>query len=160
MGETAKKDVLSNAKRMLDPSEAEPTLRKMLDQAGFSFEHPDPAKAWKVFKAFVRTPVNCVHDGVLFQCGVYDWSGTELFTLDFVRQFVIESEDMFDRTEELHLTLTCPPQPDSASLRAKLWMANFESNRNHFFAAVESCTEFRRGLGHSGWTCRLQQHEV
>jgi hypothetical protein len=153
------KDVLSNAKRMTEPSEAEATLRNMLDQAGFCFDRPDPAKAWAVFKTFLGKPVNCVHDGVLFQCGVYDWSGTELFTLDFVRQFVIESDE-FDRTEELHLTLTCPPKPDSASLRAKLWMAKFEGNRNDFFAALEGRKEFREGLRHTGWTCKLQQHEV
>jgi hypothetical protein len=144
---------------MLEPSEAEPTLRQMLDQAGFSFEHPDPSKAWVVFKAFLEKPIHCVHDGVLFQCGVYDWSGTELFTLDFVRQLTIESDE-FDQTDELHLTLTCPPKSDSASLRAKLWMANFDSNRNHFFAAIEARKEFQRGLRHSGWACKLQQHEV
>ena len=145
---------------MLEPSEAEPTLRKMLDQAGFSFDRPDPANAWTVFKAFVREPVQCIHDGVLFQCGVYNWSGTELFTLDFVRQFVIESDDTFDHTEELHLTLTCPPKADSGKLRARLWMENFERNRTGFFSAVETRKEFQQGLRYTGWTCKLQQHEV
>ena len=144
----------------MDPSEAHATFRKMLDQAGFSFDRPDPALAWKVFKSFVRLPVNCAHDGVLVQCQVYDWSGKELFTLDFFRQFTIDLDDGFDHIEQLHCTFTCPPTVESRKLKMSLWLENFDGHPENFFAAVESCTEFRRGLQHSGWTCRLQQHDV
>jgi len=143
----------------MDPSEAEATFRTMLIEAGFTFERPDPAVAWRVFKDFVRRPARCAHDGVLFQCGVYDWSGTPLFTLDFVRQFTIDIDDGYDHTEQLHCTFTCPPTKPSSTPRSSLWLEDF-ANREEFFAAIEALAGFREGVRHAGWTCRLMQHEV
>lgn len=71
-------------------TEAEPTLQRMMNAAGFDFTVPDPSLAWQVFKKFVENPVECADDGVLFQCGVYEFTGELLFYFDFCRQFAIE----------------------------------------------------------------------
>ncbi|MED4224420.1 hypothetical protein [Neobacillus cucumis] len=54
----------------------------------------DIKKVWEIFKDFGRKPVEGIEDKeILFQCGVYDFTGEELFHLDFVRQFTVYDED-------------------------------------------------------------------
>ena len=63
----------------------------------------DIKKVWETFKAFCTEPVEGEEDKeILFQCGVYDFTGEELFHLDFVRQFTIYEEDEYSRMEQLH----------------------------------------------------------
>ncbi len=53
----------------------------------------DLARVWDVFKSFGKEQVAGEEEtALLFQCGVYDFTGEELFHFDFVRQFAIEEE--------------------------------------------------------------------
>jgi hypothetical protein len=58
-----------------------------LRSAGFRKLQPDALAAWQAFKAFAAVPVACVDDQLLFQCGVYHFTGPELFELDSTRRF-------------------------------------------------------------------------
>lgn len=151
----------ANRRIIVEVSEAEPQLRRMLSEAGFSFQKPDPLKAWEVFKAFVREPVDCSHDGVLFECGVYDWTGQgERFYFGFVRQFSIDVDGEYDHMEQLHCKFNCPPLADSNSLVTNLWLETFGDDYDRYFKAVESLPEFRQGLRLSGWECKIEQFEI
>ncbi|WP_449376291.1 hypothetical protein [Bacillus safensis] len=59
-----------------------------------SEDNDDIKKVWETFKAFSKETVEGEEDKeILFQCGVYDFTGEELFHFDFVRQFTVYEED-------------------------------------------------------------------
>jgi hypothetical protein len=71
------------------PAQAEPELVTRLNAAGLSPEALDPWEAWKVFKQYLHTEVNGVHDAASFQFGRFpdDGGEGESFYATFVRQF-------------------------------------------------------------------------
>lgn len=63
----------------------------------------DIKKVWETFKAFSKETVEGEEDKeILFQCGVYDFTGEELFHFDFVRQFTVYEKDDYSHMEQLH----------------------------------------------------------
>ncbi|HEX8848273.1 MAG TPA: hypothetical protein VF761_01945, partial [Gemmatimonadaceae bacterium] len=117
-------------------------FNRMLAAAGFDMERPDAALAWRVFKEFAVTPVAAATDGLLFQCGTYDFSGEPAFEFDFTRQFTHEEEGEPAGMEQLSCTLYFPPTEERRALRTNLWSFGFASAAE-FFAAVEALPEFR-----------------
>ncbi|QDU96811.1 hypothetical protein Pla8534_46330 [Lignipirellula cremea] len=140
-------------------TEAEPTLRRMLSEAGFDFSNPSPMLAWQVFKAFAGQPVKCADDGLLFECGVYEFTGEPLFHFDLCRQFEIEVNGEYDHMEQLHCRLTCKPTEALKSLETNLWAYDFQS-MPAFFDAVENLPEFKTAVAHPTWQCEVEQNEV
>lgn len=54
-------------------------------------------KVWEVFKTFGKEQVKDEEETtLLFQCGVYDFTGEKLFYYDFVRQFTMESDGIWN----------------------------------------------------------------
>jgi len=150
----------SSALLMIPASEAEPYFRRMLASAGFSDEKPDLLLAWRTFKAFSSVPVDCAEDALLFQCGVYDFTGRELFHFGFVRQFTFEEEGEYDHMEQLDCTLLFEPDLELRQMETNLWSSDFNS-AEEFFARVESLAEFQAVLhGHVPTGVELFQSEV
>ena len=141
-------------------SEAKDRLAAMLVDREFDFSRPDPRLGWTVFKRFAREHVVCADDGLLFQIGVYDFTGSELCYLDFVRQFSIESStEGYGHMEQLHLQFTCEPTDALREIETNLWAYSF-SNLDAYVAAVEGRREFRVGMSHTPWNVELFQEQV
>ena len=51
------------------------TFKEMLCKKGFDFDCPDPKIAWDTFKEFSKTEIECNNDAMLFQCGIYNFTG-------------------------------------------------------------------------------------
>ena len=63
----------------------------------------DIKKVWETFKDFCKEPVEGEEDTeILVESGVYDFTGEELFHLDFVRQFTVYEENEYSHMEQLH----------------------------------------------------------
>lgn len=144
----------------MKPEDAEPLFRQMLTDAGFDFAAPSPSVAWQVFKTFAENPVDCAGDGLLFECGVYSFTGEPLFHFGFCRQFEIEEDGEYDHMEQLHCRFTCQPTEELQLLESNLWAEGFNS-LERYFEAVESLPEFQTGIKHATtWQCEVEQHEV
>lgn len=126
--------------------EAEARLKQLLNAAGGDARRPNPLDAWRVFKQFAAEPVDCAEDGLLFQCGVYDFSGAKRFHFDLVRQFTVADEHGdYDHMEQLHCEFTCAPTPALRKCKAGVWREEFDDDTDQFFAAVENMPEFQAG---------------
>lgn len=127
----------------------------MLDEAGFDFSKPDPKLAWEVFKRFVREPVECADDGILFECGVFG-SDDSPFTMDFVRQFSYEVDGHYSHMEQLRCGFGCPATSELKNLKKNLWAYDYKT-LEEYFAAVENLPEFQIAMSQSkaDWTCEV-----
>jgi hypothetical protein len=130
---------------MIQSSEAESHYRHMLREGGFSERRPDALLAWRVFKEFAEVPVECSEDALLFQCGVYDFTGRNLFHFGFVRQFTFEEDGEYDHMEQLDCSLLFEPDAELQQLETNLWSYDF-SSAGEFFSGVEALPEFSIGL--------------
>jgi hypothetical protein len=118
------------------------TFDRLLAEAGFDSERPDPVLAWRVFQAFTQIPVDCAEDGLLFECGTYDFTGEPLFQLSFTRQFTHEEDGEYAGMEQLSCTIYYAPAPELQVLKTTLW--SFDCPLlDEFFARVEGLTEFQ-----------------
>lgn len=146
--------------RMIQSSETEAYFSRMLAQAGFSEQKPDPLLAWQTFQAFSAVPVDCAGDDLLFQCGVYGFTGRELFHFGFVRQFTFEEEDgEYGGMEQLDCAVLFEPDPELRTLETSLWSSEFDS-AEEFFAAVEALPEFQALRGRTPVGLELVHDEV
>ncbi len=143
----------------MQTSKAEEQFRMMLAAAGFDAENPEPSIAWKTFKSFVREPVDCIDDGILFECGVFNFTGKSLFYLEFVRQFSFDDVGEYERMEQLHCTFTCLPTNELLPIQKNLWAYDFET-LDEYFVTVENLREFQMAMGQSQWKFELGQGEV
>ena len=144
----------------MQASEAEHKFRVMLSDAGFDPLHPAPRLAWATFKSFMREPVDCADDGVLFECGVFGFTGEDLFYLEFIRQFSYnDDEGEYDRMEQLHCTFTRAPTDELLRTQKNLWGYDFES-LDEYFIAVEQLHEFQVATSQTGWKFELRQEGV
>jgi hypothetical protein len=68
--------------------QALPRLREMLHAAGVRLETPDPDVVYRVFKDFVREPVEGVEDEtILYEIGVYGFGEPDTYRISLTRQF-------------------------------------------------------------------------
>lgn len=102
----------------------------------------DIKKVWEAFKAFCKEPVEGEEDKeVLFQCGVYDFTGEALFHLDFVRQFTVYEEDEYSRMEQLHCEFLFKPTDELSNLEIGEWSMDYD-NIDDFLSHIENLQEF------------------
>ncbi|MFD0824487.1 hypothetical protein ACT8ZR_02300 [Neobacillus sp. M.A.Huq-85] len=82
----------------------------------------DIKKVWDVFKGFCKEPVEGEEDKqILFECGIYDFTGEELFHFAFVRQFSIFEDDEYDHMEQLHCLFYFKPTKVLRTLEVAEW---------------------------------------
>ena len=77
---------------------------------------------------------------LLFQCGVYDFTGEELFYFDFVRQFTIEEDGYM---EQLHCEFVFEPIEELRKLETSLPSSSFHSR----FSFLTSGEKSEKGGG-------------
>ena len=134
-------------------------LRAILGLQAASLESPHPKEVWAAYKEFARLKVACAEDLLLFQCGVFDFTGVRKFHFDFVRQFTVEVDGEYGHMEQLHCEFTCDADPDLDQCSATLWESDF-STRDEFLGAEEVSSEFLRGMSVAGWQLELFQETV
>lgn len=95
-------------------------------------------KVWETFKAFSKETVEGEEDKeILFQCGVYDFTGEELFHLDFVRQFTIYEKDDYSHMEQLHCEFLFKPTSELKKLKVvEEWSMDYD-DIDHFFIILK-----------------------
>ena len=102
---------------------AEARLHQMLTESGINPDNPSFLATWRVFKQFATEEVETASDGLLFQAGVYRFTGSERFTVDFLRQFEILYDDGdHDHFEQLHCEFLYEPTDELRALGSfTLW---------------------------------------
>ena len=121
---------------------AKKCLSEMRADSGVDMKQPSVLSVWNVFKSFSQVEVDCADDSLLFQVGVFNFTGEDLFYLDFVRQFVIESGGEYDHMEQLHCEFLFKPEEKFREFNTNLWSYDCASF-DDFFAKVEQFQEFQ-----------------
>ncbi|WP_245596808.1 hypothetical protein [Shimazuella kribbensis] len=100
-----------------------------------------------MFKSFGKEPVEG-EDAIalLFQCGVYDFTGEELFYFDFVRQFTIYEGEDYSRMEQLHCEFVFNPIDELKKLKASRFYFDYEGDVEDFFTEIENLEEFKKPM--------------
>ncbi len=107
-------------------------LSTAVESAGITEETKDFEKVISVFESFTKVDVESMRESLLFQCGVFALiTDEELFYLDLVRQFEIEEDGDYDRTEQIHLELVFEPVEAVAGIEETVW--DFEMVGVKFF---------------------------
>ena len=121
-------------------------LIHLLDESGLAPDLLQPWPAWKVFKRFLREPVDGAASDALVQMGAYiDAEGPRIH-LYLVRQFSDELAHDLPECDEQLAHLVCDLVFPAASPRAihfhELWSQDFHSHAA-FIDAVESDPVFQ-----------------
>src|SRR5687768_6634798 len=105
-----------------------------------------PAPVWEAFKAFGRRVAGQDGVGLLFQLGVFNFTGEPLFYFDPVCQFErLDADGEHDGFEPIHCELSCPPTAGLEGLETSLWSFDFPSVEE-FFQAVEAMPQFAAAM--------------
>jgi len=145
---------------MINANEAKEVLINILHECSFNFDSPNPKLAWEIFKKFFNTKIHCADDALLFQCGVYHFTGEDLFHFEFVRQFVFEQDGEYDHMEQLRLTLYFKPNTELKELETNLWSYDCNSV-DEFFSKVENMNSFKVPIEkYVSFKCEIEQDEV
>jgi hypothetical protein len=98
-------------------SAAEARLRHRLIESGVDPDNPTFLATWKVFTQFAREAVNTASDGLLFESGIYRFTGSERFTVHFTRQFeVLYDDGDHDHFEQLRCEFLYEPTEELRAL--------------------------------------------
>lgn len=120
----------------------------------------DIKKVWETFKGFCREPVDGEEDKeILFECGVYDFTGEELFHLHFVRQFTVYEEDEYSHMEQLHCEFLFKPTDELRKLEISEWSMDFD-DIDDYFKHIETLQEYKIPLELKPIKLELYQEEV
>lgn len=137
---------------MLHIKNAEQLLRKQIG------EHTDPAKVWEIFKEFsLLDAENEDEKAILFQCGIFNFTGEALFYYDFVRQFAGEEGG---ELEQLHCEFVFEPVQELKDLEAETWYFDSEGDIEDFFKEVESLKEFQKPLRYKPVELNIYQEQT
>ena len=120
----------------------------------------DIKKVWETFKNFCKEPVEGEEDKeILFQCGVYDFTGEELFHFDFLRQFTVYEGDEYSHMEHLHCEFLFKPTVELRKLEVSEWSMDYD-DIDEFFIHIENLQEFKIPLNLKPIKSEIYQEEV
>lgn len=104
-------------------ADAEARLRQRLIEAGINLDNLTFLATWRVFKQFAIEAVDTASDGLLFQSGIYRFTGPERFTVGFLRQFeVLYENGDHDHFEQLSCEFLFVPTDEVRALGSHtLW---------------------------------------
>jgi hypothetical protein len=121
----------------------------------------DVVEVWEIFKSFCREPVEGEDEvALLFQCGVYNFTGEELFYFDFIRQFTVYEDEEYSCTEQLHCEFVFKPTDALKKLEASEWYFDTDGDMKDFFAHVENLKEFKVPLKSTPLQLNIYQEEI
>ena len=137
-------------------------LIHLLDESGLAPDLLQPWPAWKVFKRFLREPVDGAASDALVQMGAYiDAEGPRIH-LYLVRQFSDELAHDLPECDEQLAHLVCDLIFPAASPRAirfhELWSQDFPSHAA-FIDAVESDPVFQSLMNTEPTSSRIYWEE-
>lgn len=119
------------------------------------------ANVWNEFISFGRQPVEGEEEiALLFQCGVYDFIGEELFYFDFVRQFTVYEDDEYSGMEQLHCEFVFTPTNELRSLEASEWYFDTDGDVDDFYHLVENLEEFKIALKLEPLRLNIYQEQI
>lgn len=124
---------------MIKPSEAKKTLENILKNLNFDMKNPNVDLIFSAMKEFSKIKVDCSNDDFLFQCGVFDFTGVDMFYLDFVRQFVIYEDSNYDHMEQLHFEVMFMPNKELENFLVVEWSTD---NLEIYFDKIRLLDEF------------------
>ena len=102
--------------------ESPPALSALLANAGIAESALAPWPTWKVFKAFMRTPLEDVVDDALVQYGVYeDEDGVRRAHLYFVREFSDPTAEGAEPLGQLGCDLAFAPEVLGHAPSVEFW---------------------------------------
>lgn len=120
----------------------------------------DIKKVWETFKDFCKEPVEGEEDKeILFESGVYDFTGEELFHFDFVRQFTVYEEDEYSHMEQLHCKFLFKKTDELRSLEVSEWSMDYD-DIDDFLNHIENLQEFKIPLNLKPIKSEIYQEEV
>ncbi|WP_078410749.1 hypothetical protein [Priestia abyssalis] len=121
----------------------------------------DITKVWEAFKSFGREHVEGEEEiALLFQCGVYDFTGEELFYFHFVRQFTIYDDEEYSHMEQLHCEFVFEPTDDLRELETSQWYFENDGDVEDFFIEIENIEEFKVPMKRKPIRLSVYQEEV
>lgn len=113
---------------------------------------------WNEFKSFAKIDVDGEEEkAILFQCGVFNFTGKRLFYYDFVRQFT-DQED--GHIQQLHCEFVFEHIKELKKLEASEWYFETDGEIEDFFKEIENFDEFKIPLRHTPLRFNLYQEEV
>jgi hypothetical protein len=131
----------------------------MLSQARFDLKRPNLQLAWRVWNSFAQELFDATEDGVLFECGISDLTGKELFTWGFGRHFFIYVDGELNE-QQLDFKFSCAPTDELRKLHASAWSYEFAS-LHEYFDHVEELKAFRNPLlASQKWTWEIEQRKL
>lgn len=144
--------------------EGELILDAMLQDALPDVANPTVESVWRVFKEFCLTPADCDEDAFLFECGIHDYTGTDLFHFSFVRQFTVYEQDdrsgeEYDHVEQLQCEFLFEPTNELERMSITLW-GEAGAPVEEWFAEVESLPIFRMLRHRRADEYRVDQWEI
>lgn len=117
----------------------------------------DVQYVWDVFKEFAKEEVKGEEEKtILFQCGVYNFTGEKLFYFDFVRQFIDKGGDI----QQLHCEFVFEPIKELKKLEASKWYFESEGEIEDFFDELENLPEFTIPLGYTPLELSIYQEQA
>lgn len=120
----------------------------------------DIKKVWETFKDFCKEPVEGEEDTeILVESGVYDFTGEELFHLDFVRQFTVYEENEYSHMEQLHYECLFKPIDEVRNFELLEWSMDYD-HIDDFFHHIENLQEFKMSLTLKPLKTEIYQEEV
>jgi len=121
----------------------------------------DIEKVWETFKAFCKEPVEGEEGKeILFQCGVYDFTGEELFYFDFVRQFTVYEEDEYSHMEQLHCEFVFNPSNELRKLEESEFYFEENGDIEDYFKDIEKLQAFKISLELKPKKLEIYQEEI
>jgi hypothetical protein len=140
---------------MITVKNAESYFKNMIGENTY-----DIKKVWETFKSFCKEDVEGEDDKeILFECGISDFSGEELFFYNFVRQFSIYTDDEYSHMEQLHCDYLFKPTDELSKLETGEWSMDFD-DLDEFFNHVENLQEFKIPLNLKPIKSEIHQEEV
>ena len=122
-----------------DINDSKNILEMILEQKGFSKDKPDVEKAVSAFMEFSNYKFECETDEMLWETGVFNFTGEKLYYFSLVRQFQLEGEDEF---WQLHLNLMYDKKPNVLNPYKCLWESEGE-----FFEKILKSKAYREVIG-------------
>jgi hypothetical protein len=120
----------------------------------------DIKNVWEAFKAFSTEEVEGEEEKeILFQCGVYKFTGEKLFHFDFIRQFTVYEEDDYSHMEQLHCEFLFKPTNELKKLKVEEWSMDYDNIYN-FFNHIESLQEFKIPINLKPLKSEIYQEEI
>ena len=145
----------------MEIEDAEARFRQVHQDAGG--EADDFMAWWRAFTRFATEPVESASDGLLFQAGTYSFTGSEKYTVGFVRQFeVVDEDNEFEYYVQLQCEFLYEPNADLRALGSyNLWCFPSDGDSiDDWVGAVEARIEFQTAQRLAPTSVTVEQEQV